>query len=69
MPTHICERCGKEFTKKAGLTTHMKRKNPCKAPDALIQKEINKELVQEFDFLRSAQSIQKWQWYLPFAQG
>ena len=46
MPTHICERCGKEFTKKAGLTTHMKRKNPCKAPDALIQKEINKKLVK-----------------------
>ena len=46
MSPHICERCGKEFARKTGITAHMKRKNPCKPPTTLVQKQVNEVLVK-----------------------
>ena len=46
MPSHTCERCGKEFARKTSINTHMKRKNPCKAPTTLLQKQVNEVLVK-----------------------
>jgi type I restriction-modification system DNA methylase subunit len=46
MPSHACQRCGKEFARKTGVTAHMKRKNPCKPPTALVQKQVNEVLVK-----------------------
>jgi adenine-specific DNA-methyltransferase len=40
-----CDVCGKEFTKKSGLTVHKKRKNPCKPPARLIETTIHKAMV------------------------
>lgn len=39
-----CSTCGKEFSKKSGLEKHKVRKNPCKAPKALIESTVNKTL-------------------------
>jgi len=36
MSQSVCEICGKEFAKKAGLTKHKQRKIPCKAPKSVI---------------------------------
>ena len=41
-----CDICGKEFTNKAGLQKHMKRKYPCKSSN--VPKEITKEITKEF---------------------
>lgn len=46
MSKPICEQCGKEFSKKAGLETHKKRKNPCKAPIRLIEANVHEALVK-----------------------
>jgi adenine-specific DNA-methyltransferase len=46
MTTSICEICGKEFTKKAGLEKHKQRKNPCKQPLKLIEASVHQALVK-----------------------
>jgi len=46
MSTFPCEVCGKEFSKKAGLKAHGQRKNPCKAPNKLIEANIHHALVE-----------------------
>jgi len=40
MSQSICEICGKEFAKKAGLTKHKQRKIPCKAPKSIIVQPV-----------------------------
>ena len=44
MSKPTCDVCGKEFSKKAGLQKHAQRKNPCKAPIALLQATIHRAL-------------------------
>ena len=38
MSKYNCEKCGKEFNKMSGLTTHANKKKPCIAIDTSIQK-------------------------------
>ena len=54
MSSNVCERCGESFSQKAHLTSHMKRKNPCKKDSVLtlekiqhiIEKKVKEELEQ-----------------------
>ncbi len=41
---HSCSTCGKEFSTKAALTRHSKKKIPCKPPTQLLQTTVQKAL-------------------------
>ena len=45
MSKPICEVCGKEFTKRAGLQKHKERKYPCKPPVQLMEATVHNAFV------------------------
>lgn len=58
MPDHTCETCQRVFKQKSGLTSHLKRKNPCKAVESNVSEapDSTQELSPEEVFLKSIQS-------------
>lgn len=53
MVQHACERCGKTFDKKQGLTQHMKRKTPCENIMEKVEEKINKEVQKRVEIIQN----------------
>lgn len=53
MVQHSCDRCGKTFDKKQGLTQHMKRKTPCKNIMEKAEEKNSKEEQKRIEIIQN----------------